>query len=73
MPAVYVPQVQGGLWVTGRQWCDFISYVPNMSGRPLWSVRIQRDNEYIGNLEAAVNVFVAELKDLITKVKTGTF
>lgn len=73
MPATYVAQVQGGLWVTGRQWCDFISYVPRFTSRPLWSVRIQRDEEYIRNLEAAVNVFVAELKELIAKIDSGTF
>lgn len=73
MPAVYIPQVQGELWVTGRKWCDFVSYVPRLSSRPLWSVRIQRDEEYIRNLEAATNVFVAELKELIAKVDAGAF
>jgi putative phage-type endonuclease len=73
MPAVYAPQVQGQLWVTGRKWCDFISYNPYFNSRPLWSTRIQRDAEYIKNLEAATNVFVAELKELIAKVEKGAF
>lgn len=73
MPAKYIPQVQGQLWVTGRKWCDFISYDPRLSSRPLWSVRIQRDEEYIRNLEAATNVFVKELKELIAKVEKGVF
>ena len=73
MPPVYVPQVQGQLWVTGRRWCDFISYNPYFKIRPLWSKRIQRDEEYIKNLEAAVNDFVAELKELIEKVNAGAF
>jgi len=28
LPAPYKSQVQGQLYVTGRQWCDFISYHP---------------------------------------------
>lgn len=73
MPAIYVPQVQGGLWVTERKWCDFVSYVPALQSRPMWVVRIERDDEYIKNLEAATNVFVAELKELIAKVGKETF
>jgi len=73
MPSKYNPQVQGQLWVTGRQWCDFISYDPRLSCRPLWSTRIQRDEEYIKNLEAATNVFVADLQELIAKIETNAF
>ena len=27
----YYPQVQGGMWIAGRQWADFISYFPSIS------------------------------------------
>ena len=40
VPAEYVPQVQLGLAVTGRSWCDFISYAP---GLPLFVYRCRRD------------------------------
>ena len=73
MPPVYVPQVQGQLWVTGRKWCDFISYNPYFKNRPLWSKRIQRDEDYIKNLEAATNLFIKELKELIAKIEKGVF
>ena len=73
MPTKYIPQVQGQLWVTGRQWCDFASYDPRLESRPFWSVRIQRDEEYIKNLHAATSVFVAELKELIAKIETNAF
>jgi len=73
MPLVYVPQVQGCLWVTGRKWCDFVSYAPALRSRPFHYVRVPRDEEYIKNLEAETNVFVAELKELISKVKADTF
>lgn len=48
-PDDYYPQVQGGLWVTGRQWCDFISYFPEIS---VEIVRVERDEPYINRLAA---------------------
>jgi putative phage-type endonuclease len=36
VPAEYVPQTQTGLAVTGRAWCDYISYAP---GLPLFVAR----------------------------------
>lgn len=73
MPAVYFPQVQGQLWVTGRKWCDFISYNPYFKIRPLWSKRIQRDEEYIKNLESKTLGFIEELKELISNIEKGVF
>lgn len=29
-PRDYLHQIQGGLWVTGRQWWDFLSYCPGL-------------------------------------------
>lgn len=48
MPADHIPQVQGNLMVTGRGWCDFISFDPRQS-EPyrLYVQRIARDDEYI--------------------------
>lgn len=48
-PEDYYPQVQGGLWVMGRQWCDFISYFPSIS---VEIVRVERDEDYINRLAA---------------------
>jgi putative phage-type endonuclease len=46
-PDDYYPQVQGGLWVTGRQWADFISYFPSIS---VEIVRVPRDEAFINRL-----------------------
>lgn len=48
-PDDYYPQVQGGLWVTGRQWCDFVSYFPSIS---VEIVRVFRDEQFINRLAA---------------------
>jgi len=39
LPTAYLQQVQGQLLVTGREWCDFVSYHP---GLPTFIVRVER-------------------------------
>jgi putative phage-type endonuclease len=54
-PPEYRAQIQGQLWVTGRQWCDFVSYHPDFPENAQLIVRrVLRDEAYISNLEAAV-------------------
>lgn len=48
-PEDYYPQVQGGMWVAGRQWCDFVSYFPSIS---VEIVRVERDEQFISRLAA---------------------
>lgn len=48
-PDDYWPQVQGGMWVAGREWTDFVSYFPEIS---IEVVRVYRDDAYITRLAA---------------------
>jgi hypothetical protein len=66
LPSEHKAQVQGQLWVSGREWCDFVSYWP---GLPLFVKRVHRDEEYIKTLASAVDQFNSELADLVAKVK----
>lgn len=54
----YDHQIQGGLWLTGRKWLDFIMYVPDLAacGKDLYVKRITRD-------EAFIDKMVAQLAD----------
>ena len=58
VPAEYMPQVQTGLAVTGRAWCDFISYTP---GLPLFVRRVQRDEITIAQLTMAAQAAEEQL------------
>lgn len=49
VPDDYIAQCQGGLWVTGRQWCDFVSYYPSVS---VEIIRVTRDEAFIRQLAA---------------------
>ena len=69
LPTTYRAQVQGQLWVTGRQWCDFVSFCPNLKGpNYLFKVRVGRDEDYIQEIRKGVYKFVAELKEIVRKV-----
>jgi len=52
--AEYIDQIQGGLWLTGRKWCDFVMYCPWLEsiGKELFVKRVMRDDEYIKELES---------------------
>lgn len=45
----YMHQIQGGLWITGRKWCDFIMYAPQLENvnKHLFIERILRDDDFI--------------------------
>jgi hypothetical protein len=66
VPTDYFQQVQGQLFITGREWLDFISYYPAI--RPML-VRVKRDNEFIEKLETELNIFCEKLEKLIIKIK----
>ncbi len=62
MPAEHTAQVQGQLWITGRQWCDFVSYDPRMpEPLQLHVQRIQRDPGFIADLEARITIFLQQV------------
>lgn len=52
LPQEHIEQIQGGLWVTGRLWWDFISYNPLFPPHlRLYVQRVHRDNAYIALLK----------------------
>lgn len=45
----FTDQVQGGMWITGREWWDFCVFCPALApiGRELCRWRVYRDDDYI--------------------------
>lgn len=73
VPDEYRPQCQGFLWVTGREWIDFVSYDPRQIERyQMLKVRINRDETFIQTLESAVLEAEAEVQALIQKLERIT-
>lgn len=66
LPPEHAAQVQGILWVTEREFCDFVSYWPRL---PLFVKRVYRDEEQIKAIKAAVAQFNAELDALTDRIR----
>jgi len=62
MPTEHYAQVQTGLWVTGREWCDFISY---SNGMKMMVVRVNADPDYHALIEQAAKAFEAKVSEVI--------
>lgn len=67
----YLCQMQWQLAVTGRKWCDFVSYDPRMPDNlKLFIKRVERDDELIKELESEVVKFIQELDEKVEKLKS---
>jgi putative phage-type endonuclease len=70
VPSKYIPQMQWQLACTGAKWVDFVSYNPNFPMElQLFVARVDRDDTYIGELEAEVIKFLDEVEQTIIKLK----
>lgn len=54
LPTEYAPQVYGQMLVTGRSWCDFVSYHP-ASNVPMFRLRVEADQGEFDKLETAID------------------
>jgi len=59
-------QVQGQLWVTGREWCDVVSWCP---GLPPVLIRTPRDEAFQADLDAALAKFQVGLQRALQKIQ----
>ncbi len=64
-PMDYFQQIQGQLFVTGRQWSDFLSYYP---GLPPLLIRVTPDVVFHRYLGAELNAFCGELEQIILRI-----
>lgn len=73
-PSEHRAQVQGNLWITGREWWDFVSYSPDFpqAHLQLYTFRVHRDEAYIENLEREVSAFLAEVDALVARLTRMT-
>lgn len=66
LPPEHKAQVQGNLWLSEREWWDFVSYWPKL---PILTVRVYRDEEYIKTMAAEIDRFNDELADLVERIR----
>ena len=73
VPGEYLKQITHNLWVTGAQWCDWLSYHPAFP-EPLQSklVRVVRDEAAILAYDRAARAFLAEVQTELDAIRTMT-
>jgi len=67
LPPEYRAQIQGQMWVAQRQWCDFVSFHPDVT-QNIFILRVERDADYIADLTIAATDFIEEVKAVVRKV-----
>ncbi len=65
VPAEHITQCQGQLWVTQREYLDFVSYWP---GLPIFIKRLERDERKIAEIKIATEQFNNELQQLVHQI-----
>ena len=65
LPSDAYQQVQGSLFVTGRKWCDYISYYP---GLPSLIIRVYPDKAFHKALEIELTKFNKELLKIVEEI-----
>lgn len=68
LPSEHIEQIQGGLWVTGRSWWDFVSFHPHFPPRrALYVQRVPRDEAYIETMEEACLSLEEEVRAIVRR------
>lgn len=69
----YMHQMQGGMWITGRKWCDLIIYAPQLASisKDLNVYRIERDDDFIEEMEQGLLEFKALVIDIEQQLRAA--
>lgn len=69
----YIAQIMGGLWITGRKWCDLVIYCPWLKSvkRDLFVRRIHRDEAAIEALEDDAVAFMRRVDAFERRLRGG--
>lgn len=65
MEPEYIPQVQAQLYISGRAWCDWMSYHPDLE---LVIIRVKRDEKYLLDMSEYLDAFFALLEQKRTRL-----
>lgn len=69
VPLGNMAQIQCGLLVSGRDWCDYVSFC---SGMPLFVKRVFPDQRWFDAITAAVKQFESDAAEMIEKYTDAT-
>lgn len=74
VPNIYYDQIQWQLFATGRKWCDFISYDPEVQDPypNMFLIRVERDDDYILDMAQKVKEFLVVLDKKLQTLRDYT-
>lgn len=72
VPEAHLPQINAYLAISGRAWCDFVSFCPMISAKELrlMVIRHDRNQAEVDRIHAAVHSFNAQLDEHIEQLRT---
>lgn len=71
-PSEHRAQIQGGMWITGFEEWDFVSYSPDMPQHLRTYIHtVKRDEAYIQALEIEVRTFLNEVESTIKRLNAS--
>jgi putative phage-type endonuclease len=72
-PDDYIPQITHNLWITGAEWCDFLSFDDRFPEElQTFLVRVKRSDVDIDGYEKKALAFLAEVEAETLAIKTQT-
>ncbi len=69
VPAHHIAQIQAGLLVSGRDWCDFVSWC---GGMPMFTRRVVPDQRWFDAITAAVQQFEQTAAEMVAAYEAAT-
>lgn len=69
VPRQHIPQIQAGLLVSGREWCDFVSWC---GGLPAWVVRVTPDLRWFQAIKEAAEQFEVTAEQMVKDFDQAT-
>lgn len=68
-PAYNMAQMQTGMYVMDRKWCDYVSF---SAGLPLWVHRVHRDIKWFEAIWKAAEAFETNVTNIVNNFNTAT-
>lgn len=68
-PAYNLAQMMAGMFITGRKWCDYISF---SAGLPLWRHRVSPDPKWFAAIEDAAASFEINVFNIVNNFTAAT-
>ena len=69
VPIENMAQIQAGLLVSGREWCDYLSYC---GGMPMWRKRVELDPKWADSIVNAVELFEENAEAMVHTYEQAT-